>query len=139
MTNQQKRMKIHNLLFICLPLFLSGCYYDYKAHNLHTEAPDVVDAEAACWWNPSYQDYVWSFDALVSHPNGSSEVNDVFVDIYQGPYLGTLYLSPDFGGYWRLVIDEINTPLWCGDWYDMEVVAYDWSGNWDSLSLGPDY
>jgi hypothetical protein len=133
-------MKILNLLlFIHFPLWLGGCYYDYNAHNQHTQAPHIVDAEAACWWNPSYQDFVWSFDALISHPDGSFEISDVFVDIYQLSYLGTVYLSPDLGGYWRLVVDEEETPLWCGDPYEMEVVAYDRTGNWDVLNLSPSY
>ena len=132
-------MKIFNLIFLGCSVWCACCYYDYNAHQQHTEAPYIIDADASCWWNPSYQDYVWSFDALVSHPHGTAEISDVFVDIYQGPYLGTLYLLPDFGGYWHLVIDEINTPLWCGSWYDMEVVVYDWDNNWDSLNLSPDY
>jgi hypothetical protein len=132
-------MKIFNLIFLGCSLLSAGCYYDYKTHQQHLGGPHVIDALAECWWNPSYQDYVWSFDASTSHPEGSSEITDVFVDIYQGPYLGTLYLSPDLGGYWRLVIDEINTPLWCGSWYDMEVVAYDRDGDWDSLNLIPTY
>jgi len=132
-------MKIHNIILSVSFFLLTSCYIDYKAHGQHVDSPRIQYAEAVCWWNPSYQDYVWSFESLVSHPGGSSEISDVFVDIYQGPYIGTLYLSPDFSGYWRLVIDEIKTPLWCGDGYDMEVVAYDWDGEWDSITLMPDY
>tara|TARA_R110000824_G_scaffold315085_2_gene502163 strand:- start:7 stop:405 length:399 start_codon:yes stop_codon:yes gene_type:complete len=132
-------MRIPNTILSVSLFLLTSCYIDYKAHDQHNESPRIQDAEAACWWNPTYQDYVWSFDVLVSHPDGSSEISDVFVDIYQLSYLGTLYLSPDFAGYWRLVIDERETPLWCGDFYEMEVVAYDWDGNWDALGLSPDY
>ena len=129
-------MKLLSLSFIVFGINLTACY---DIHQQHLAAPRILDGYAECWWNPTYQNYVWSFDVLTSHPEGSSEISDVFIDIYQGPYIGTLYLSPDSGGYWSLVIDEFNTPLWCGDWYEMEAVAYDWDGDWDSLTLTPDY
>ena len=37
--------------------------------------------------------------------------------------------------YWEAVVDERFTNLWCGDWYEMDVMAYDWDGDWDVMTI----
>ena len=124
------------LLLICI---LSGCYIvpvGHSGYGHYNEEPIIEGYDISCYWNSGYQDYMWSFQGWVNHPAGQREVSNVVVDVYRGSLMiDTFYLFYEHDGYWSVHVPERSTNLWCGDWYDIEITAYDWDGNRDSKTV----
>lgn len=135
------------LLMTMLLVSLSGCYvYDQEYHHHGRDnqerGPMIEAVSATCHYNYSYNDYVWYFDAWVHYPRFDfEEVTDVFVDVYENGYLVDSFpLYHDREKYWQSSwIEMTSTHLWCGDWYEIEFVAYDYQGNYDVFSTTPYY
>jgi len=126
-------------LLLLLACILSGCYIiptDHSGYGHYNENPIIEGYEISCYWNSGYQDYMWSFQAWVNHPAGQREISDVAVDIYHESFMiDTFYLFYEHDGYWSIHIPERSTNLWCGDWYDIKLVAYSWDGKHDSVII----
>ena len=129
------------IFFMTVLLFLSltSCYvsdqgyYDRKANNPR-RGPMIEAVKASCYYNYTYDDYKWYFDAWVHYPRYDfEEVTEVFVDIFEDNYLVDsfpLYHNRD--KYWESSwVETIETHLWCGDHYEVDFVAYDYQGNYD--------
>jgi hypothetical protein len=128
-------------------LFLTSCYvpdrgnYGQK-HNNPVRGPMIEAVKASCYYNYTYDDYKWYFDAWVHYPRYDfEEIIEVHVDILDSGYLVDsfpLYHNRD--KYWESSwIETIETDLWCGDYYDIEFVAYDHQGNFDVFRTSPYY
>jgi len=126
-------------MVLFLALSLSACYVPdhvyYDRNNTNPDRGPMIEAvKASCVYNYSYDDYVWYFDAWVHYPRYDfSDVTDVFVDIFEDGYLvDTFPLYRDREKFWTSSwIESYNTHLWCGDYYEVEFVAYDYQGNYD--------
>ena len=135
------------LMALLLVLSLTGCYIpDQGYYNHHRDNPErgpMIEAvSATCHYNYSYNDYVWYFDAWVHYPRYDFwDVTDVFVDVFENGYLVDSFpLYHDREKYWHSSwIETASTHLWCGDYYEMEFVAYDYQGNYDVLVTVPYY
>lgn len=117
---------------------LSGCVvYEEKSPPPAAEppsyvnyAPEVTWAEAGCYWDAYYRDYIWYFEADANDPNGVYDVVSVWADVYDS-----------YNGAWQDSFELFPTddPLtWFSDWlgsttylscnypgYVVDIVAYD--------------
>jgi len=134
------------LIMLCLST-LSGCYgydtgyYSHK-HNNPERVPMIEAVKASCYYNYTYDDYKWYFDAWVHYPRYDFEgVVEVHVDIFDEGYLvDTFPLYHNREKYWESQwIEMTETHLWCGDYYEVEFVAYDHQGNFDIFRTTPYY
>jgi len=125
--------------WLLLIYILSGCYIvpvGHSGYGHYNEEPIIEGYDISCYWNSGYLDYMWSFQGWVNHPAGQREVSNVVVDVYRGSLMiDTFYLFYEHDGYWSVHVPERSTNLWCGDWYDIEITAYDWDGNRDSKTV----
>ena len=73
---------IHSVLaFACL--IAPGCVvYTDPPHREPNYAPELTYADAGCYWDYNYGDYVWYFDADATDPNGAGDVVAVYADVY---------------------------------------------------------
>jgi hypothetical protein len=108
-------------------------------------APNVINAEAGCYWDGAFRDEVWYFEALVSDPNGAYDVAEVWADVYDDGYNGAYVQSFE--------LFPTNDPeVWFSDWlgsttwvecgyagYTIDIVAYDRAGNEGAQIVVPYY
>ena len=135
------------IVITLLFLFMTGCYIPNQGHYYHDRGnPNrghMIEAvKASCHYNYTYDDYMWYFDAWVHYPRHDfEEVTDVFVDIYDSGYLiDSFPLYHNREKYWASSwIETIETHLWCGDYYEIEFVAYDYQGNYHVFRTLPYY
>lgn len=105
-------------------------------------APWIEYAYAECYWDPAYADYVWWFEADVDDPDGASDVESVWADVY---YIDDGALAD--GGFELVWYDGITyDSAWVGastyldcTWpgYFVEITAYDYAGAYDVVSVDP--
>ena len=130
-------------IWILLILSLSGCYVvpaGNSGYGHYNERPMIDGHNISCYWNSGYQDYVWSFQAWVNHPAGRGQVSDVAVDVFHNGFMiDSFYLFYEQDGYWSIHLQERRTNLWCGDWYEIDITAYDWDGDYDSITVRMTY
>jgi hypothetical protein len=94
-------------------------------------APTVVDAVAGCYWDRSYHDDIWYFEADVDDRNGVYDVVSVWADVYDewsgGVYIESFELYPTNDPYtWFSDWLGSSTYLDClYDGYTVDFVAYD--------------
>jgi hypothetical protein len=104
-------------------------------------APYVLSAEAGCYWDPSYRDYVWTFDADVDDPNGWGDVFEVWADVYDdttGAWVDSFYLNPVDEFYWSSAWLQASTWLDAAfPYYVIDFVPYDYSGASSVASVLP--
>jgi hypothetical protein len=114
-----------------------GTYPSTQSH--YHGSPQIVNTFTYCAYDYGYADYVWDFDASVTHSYDSSRVAGVWVDVYEGPYLvhsENLWLeqSDPYGNmsYWSGWTAEHRTSLYCDSHihYTIETVAFDFDGNY---------
>jgi len=109
-----------SLLLILLPA--TGCvFYESSPPPAVNEAPWYSYADAGCFWDRGYQDFIFYFDVDVKDDLGAENVAGVWVDVYDdatgglsdsfelnpepgqswySSWLGsTTYLDPHYGGY----------------------------------------
>ena len=81
------------LMTLVLATLATGCIVytdDVDDHTPRTSTPEpiqeyapvVVDAEAGCYWDRSYRDDIWYFQADVDDGNGIGDVVSVWADVY---------------------------------------------------------
>jgi hypothetical protein len=135
------------IVITLLFLFMAACHIPNQGYHGHhrdnpVRAPVIEAVKATCHYNYSYNDYVWYFDAWVHYPHYNfSDVTEVFVDVFEGGYLVDSFpLYHDREKYWTSSwLEASDTYLWCGDYYEMEFVAYDYQGNYDVFIVVPYY
>ena len=112
---------------------------DHGSHHHSYGHPQVTNAFAYCTYDYGYADYVWEFEASVSHSYDISHIANVWVDVYEGPHLvysDDLWLeqSDPYGNmsYWHGWTTEHHTYLYCGSHhqYTIETIALDYEGNY---------
>lgn len=82
---------------------LSGCVIYADGGPDGNGAPSFSYADAGCYWDDYYNDFVWYFDADVQDPDGSGDVDLVYVDVYDGVtgrFVDTFDLAPEAGANW---------------------------------------
>ena len=69
-------------------------------------APVINYAEAGCYWDGYYGDYIWYFTGDFDDPNGVYDVVSAWADVYDGPtgawvdWLGSsTYVDCNYRGY----------------------------------------
>ena len=137
------------LMLLLLVLTLAGCYVPYDPYHPHSprggepiRAPMIEAVKASCHYNYTYDDYMWYFDAWVHYPRHDyEEVSDVYVEVYDGPYLVDWFpLYHDREKYWTSSwIEGIETDLWCGNYYEIDFIAFDYFGAHDIVTATPYY
>ncbi|MFT5685356.1 MAG: hypothetical protein ACI8RZ_006307 [Myxococcota bacterium] len=104
--------------------------------------PYINWANAGCYYDGSFNDDIWYFEADVDDANGVNDVTAVYADVYDvrtGQWVETFELFPTNDPY-----------IWFSDWlgqstyldcnyggYEVEIVAYDIFDAYDVLSLAP--
>ena len=92
--------------------------------------PVITAAEAGCYWDASYNDYIWYFQASADDPDGVYDVVDMWADVYDntsGAWVDSFELYATSDAY-----------TWYSDWlgsttyldcnymnYFVEFTAYD--------------
>ena len=128
----------------------SGCYvytsdvepgtsYDNTIYNY---APEVLDAEAGCYYDQTYRDDIWYFDAMVDDMDGLSDITQVWADVYD-EYDGSLVESFE-------LYPTADSLVWFSDWigsstylscyytnYTVDIVAYDTFEDMDYITVIP--
>ena len=105
-------------------------------------APEILDADAGCYFDRAYRDDIWMFDAIVDDPNGPLDVVAVWADVYDewdGTLVESFELFPtDDPYYW--FSDWLGSTTWlaCGyDLYSVDIVAYDTLDAVDAITIIP--
>ena len=135
----------HLAMFSLIASLSSGCYiyastsdtYDdvYVDDTVYNFAPEILEAEAGCYFDRGYGDDIWYFDAYVDDLDGLHDVTQVWADVYDefdGQLVESFELYSDSAGM-----------LWFSDWlggttyldcfydnYTVDIVAYD---SWDAM------
>jgi len=137
--------KIKILAIAALFFALNACYVHYRNISGPPGQSIVFEAQAACYWNESYGDYVWYFDAWVDNTQGFQATAQVWADIYFNNRLidsHQLFHDRTIGHEYHWFVDKIEsleTDLWCGDRYEVDFIAFDWNGGYDVLTVFPKY
>ena len=104
---------------------LAGCLYyeaDPPAPGPRNDgAPLFVYADAGCYPDEYYHDFVWYFDADVDDPDGAIDVVAVYADVYDtwdGSWVDGFELYPENGLTWF--------SAWIGDttWLNCDYPGY---------------
>jgi hypothetical protein len=107
----------------------------------YNSAPYIERPYVGCEWDSYYQDYAWDFVAQIYDADGDRDVADVFIEVWDGSgYLESWDLVYDGNGQWsNLVYETYSNYLNCDYMYDYEFdfYAYDYSGDYDSLTYIP--
>ena len=137
------------LLGTLLFLSLTSCYVSYDPYDPYAprdaappKAPMIEAVKASCYWNYTYDDYIWYFDAWVHYPRHNFEdISEVYVEVYDGPYIIDWFpLYHDHDKYWQSSwIETIETDLWCGNYYEIDFISVDYNGIYDIVTTTPYY
>lgn len=71
-------------------------------------APTISWAEAGCYWDGYYGDFIWYFEADADDPNGVLDVTSMWADVYDeasGAWVDSFELYPTDDPY-----------IWFSDW-----------------------
>ena len=92
--------------------------------------PTVLDATAGCYWDLSYGDDIWYFEAFVDDVDGPYDIQEVWADVWDewsGQYIQSFPLYPTHDPYiWYS--DWLGSTTWLSCWnpnYTVDVVVYD--------------
>lgn len=127
-------------LAILSTLSLAGCVVYGGGHpsgNGYDEAPYISYADASCYWDDGYGDFVWWFQADVEDPENNvvSVTTDVY-DQYTGQWVDAFELYYDGGNTWFSAWQGYSTYLDCEYYqYSVDFVAEDASGNMDAVTI----
>jgi hypothetical protein len=116
---------------LLLPFFVSACYFSGSSGGSsggngngngggYDYAPTVEWADASCYWDGAYHDYVWWFEADIADGNGLDDVRSVTADVYDGwtgEWLDVFELDYDGGNTWFSAWQGRSTYLDC-EYYD---------------------
>ena len=117
-------------------------YYDDYSDAAYNFAPEVIDGEAGCYYDPAYNDDVWFFDAYVDDLDGLQDITQVWADVYD-EFDGSLVESFE-------LYPTNESLLWFSDWlgsttylscgysqYTVDLVAYDTFEDMDYITVVP--
>ena len=137
------------LMAALLFLSLTSCYVPQGSSSTYgpyssrpDDGPMIEAVQASCYYNYTYGDYIWYFDAWIHYPRYDNEwIDDVYVEIYDGPYfIDSFPLRYDRERFWTSSwIEGIETDLWCGTHYEIDFIASDYYGNYDIITTSPHY
>ncbi|MDP2306332.1 MAG: hypothetical protein Q8P18_09925 [Pseudomonadota bacterium] len=121
---------------------LSGCFvYTDDPKPAPNLAPAIIYADAGCYPDDYYHDFVWYFDADVEDYDGSNDVYEVFVDVYDdwsGEWIDGFDLLPEEGVTWYSAWVGSSTYLDCAySGYVVDFTAVDIFGATDVVSVYP--
>ena len=128
---------------LALLLFANGCYFStgggYYVEPAKDTVPLVTWADASCYWDEGYRDYVWWFEAEVDDANGVLDVDAVFADVYDeynGEWVDVFELWHDGGDTWFSSWQGGSTHIDCEYYqYIVDFTAVDSAGEGPSYSL----
>ena len=127
-----------------LPLYsLTGCFVSVGGGGMDTAVPDaaptITYADASCYWDRGYDDYVWYFEADVDDWDGTVEVAGVYADVYDqwtGEWVDAFELYPEAGITWYSAWVGQTTYLDCEYYnYTVEFTAEDVYGAQDIVDV----
>lgn len=107
----------------------------------HNAPPVFTYADAGCYPDDYYRDFVWYFDADVDDPDGYLDVTEVYADVYDswnGSWVDGFELYPEVGVTWYSAWVGESTWLDCTyDGYVVDFTAFDSYGASDVVSVIP--
>jgi len=113
-------------------------------HTVLNYAPEIVDADAGCYFDRRHRDDIWVFEAIVDDPNGVYDVVAVWADVwddFDGTLVESFELFPTNDPFvW--FSDWLGSTTWLGcgyDLYSVDFVAYDSLEATDVLTVYPWY
>lgn len=135
-------MRTFRALAFALPALSTGCVvYANRGPAPVDRHPEITYADAGCYWDAAYRDYVWYFEADATDPNGGGDVVEVYADVYDlttGEWVDGFDLSPDVGVTWYSAWVGSSTYLDCTrPVYSVAITAVDATGLWDLATVDP--
>lgn len=129
-------------LLSLVSLLASGCIvYTDPPLPEPNRAPELAYADAGCYWDYSYGDYVWYFDADATDPNGAGDVIAVYADVYDdytGEWIDGFDLLPEEGITWYSAWVGSTTFLDCSQpIYVVDITAVDRGDLADVVTVAP--
>jgi len=129
--------------FIALALAgsLAGCVVTVgPGYPGYEYGPEIQDGQATCYWDNYNRDDVFFFDAIVWDYDNLGDITQVYADVYtwDGYLVQTfdLYRDEYDASYWWSDWLASTTALQCGGvQYDVDLVAYDYAGNFDVITV----
>lgn len=124
-----------------ISLFILGGCVVYSNEPPPNYAPAFLYADAGCYWDDYYWDYVWYFDADVDDDLGPQDVVYVWADVYdtRSGYLEDSFeLVPEAGVTWYSA--WLGSSTWLNStwpYYEVVLSAEDGDGAVSSVSLTP--
>ncbi len=123
----------------------SGDYYDPGPDVVidYNAAPQMLDAQAGCFWDRRLQDDVWYFDATADDADGPYDIVEMWADVYDditGELIESFELVPTEDPYlWSVeyMASSVYIDCWY-PWYSVDFVAIDAYEAWDSLLVYPE-
>jgi hypothetical protein len=122
---------------------LPGCfvYADSDAPGPRNTAPYFTYAEAGCYPDDYYHDFVWYFDADVQDGEGANDVSEVYADVFDswtGEWVDGFELYPEGGVIWYSAWVGSSTWLDCTyAGYEVDFTAVDIFGATDVVTVIP--
>lgn len=105
-------------------------------------APEILSAEAGCYWDGYYHDDIWYFEADVDDLDGLRDITQVWADVYDewdGSLVESFELYPTDDPYlW--FSDWLGSSTWLDCWYGnytVDFVAYDAYEDYDVVTVRP--
>ena len=107
-------------------------------------APVINYAEAGCYWDGYYSDFIWYFTGDIDDPNGVYDVVSVWADVYDSPsgaWVDSFELYPTNDPYtWYSDWLGGSTYLDCNyPYYEVDIVAYDTYDVYTATTILPIY
>lgn len=129
------------LLFAALAA-LPGCLvYTDNPKPVGNYAPYITYADAGCYPDDYYHDFVWYFDADVEDADGANDVAAVYADVYDswsGEWQDGFELYPEGGVTWYSAWVGSSTYLDCTyPDYEVDITAEDIYGAIDVVTVIP--
>jgi len=105
-------------------------------------SPEILDADAGCYFDRRFRDDVWLFEAVVDDGNGPLDVVAVWADVwddFDGTLVESFELFPTNDPYlWYSDWLGSTTWLMCGyGYYSVDIVAYDTFEAVDAITILP--
>ncbi len=128
---------IRSTLAAFASLSLGGCLVyggGPRQVAVDSTSPYISYADASCYWDDGYRDYVWWFEADVDDPDG--DVQAVYADVYDnwdGSLADSFELYYEGDGTWYSAWQQWSTYLDC-EYYDytVDISAQD---SWDNTDV----
>ena len=121
---------------------LSGCLvYGDEPAPVRNATPFISYADAGCYPDDYYHDFVWYFDSDVEDADGANDVSEVYADVYDdwtGEWVDGFELYPEGGITWYSSWVGSSTWLDCTySGYIVDISAVDIFGATDVVSVVP--